>query len=188
MNPFRRLLGAALLAALAALTSFALGSCGKNDILGQGYGRLIVPKGAGPIGQFSDPASAPWKWAVNSIDSVVFNDDIDSTTLQVTGFELLDVHGHLVPGTTRFVPGNAYIHYTQDFPSPAYAFYVKDSTSTFGASMSKVYFIPDRPLSGHRTYVYVLTTGVRMISGKLKRDGWAWSFTTGDSTAPARPN
>jgi hypothetical protein len=180
----RRFLGVALLASLAALTSISLGSCGKNDLTGQGLDRTIIPKGAGPQGVFGDADSA-WKWAVNSIDSVVFTDDIDSTTLEVTSFELVTRDGRLVPGTTRFMPANAYIHYTHDFPDPSFDFFVQNPP--LGTSLSKVYFVPDQPLSGGTEYTYRLTTGVRLVSGRLRRDVREWSFTTGDSVAPPNP-
>lgn len=182
MIPIRRLLGHAALAALVAVAALALGSCGKNELMGQGLERLIVPKGAGPTGIYSGADPAPWKWAVNSIDSVLFTDDIDSTFLEVTSFQLLDTQGRLIPGTTRFMPGNQYIYYTNDFPDPSYDFIKKDPPSS---SLSKVYFIPDRPLSGHTIYTYQLTTGVRMVSGQFRRDVQSFSFVTGDSVPPA---
>jgi hypothetical protein len=185
MIPLRRFLGVALLAALAALTSFALGSCAKNDLMGQGLDRAIIPKGAGPEGTYADPDSA-WKWAVNSIDSVVFTDDIDSTTLEVTSFQLADSVGRLVSGTTRYVPGNLYIYYTHDFPDNEFAFFHK-ADQVPGRSLSKVYFVPDRPLAGRNRYTYTLTTGVRLVSGRLRRDVRSWTFTTGDSVPPPNP-
>lgn len=183
MIRIRQLLGMAVLTALVAVAAFALGSCGKNDLMGQGLDRLIVPRGAGPVGIYAGADPAPWKWAVNSIDSVLFTDDIDSTTLEVTSLQLFDATGHLIPGTTRFMPGNAYIYYTNDFPDSSYAFIVKNPP--LSSSLSKVYYIPDRPLSGHKLYTYVLTTGVRMVSGQFKRDVQGFSFVTGDSVAPA---
>jgi hypothetical protein len=186
MISLRRFLGVAMLAVLVALVSFSLGSCGKNDLTGIGLDRTVLVKGAGPQGLpvDTDPDSA-YKWAVNSIDSVVFTDDIDSTTLEVTSFQLADTLGRLVPGTIRFMPGNAYIHYTRDFPDSSFDFFVKDPP--MGRALSKVYFVPNHPLHPHWRYIYTLTTGVRMAGGRFKRDLQSWSFTTGDSVAPPNP-
>src|SRR5580765_9064473 len=159
--PIRRLMALLLLAALVALVALSAGSCAKNDLFGQGLDQYILVRAASPLGLNQDPKpDSAYKWAVNSIDSVIFGNDIDSVTLEVTSFEVFDTLGHVVPGQVRFMPGNAYIHYTEDFPSNAYAFSV--SRPPLGKSMSKVYFIPERPFSPHRTYVYVLSTGVRM--------------------------
>ncbi len=185
MIPLRRILGVTLLAALAALTSFALVSCSKNELTGEGLSGLIVPRGAGPLGSANDP-TAPWKWDVLTIDSVLFTDDIDSTTLELTSFQLLDSLGHLVPGTVRFMPGNAYVYHPHAWPDPVYDVFVKDPP--MAPTLSKVYYVPDRPLSGHTTYTYQLTTGVRVSGGQFRRDVRSWSFTTGDSAAPGRPN
>jgi hypothetical protein len=186
MIPLRRVFALLLMGALLALVGFSAGSCAKNDLFGQGLDRYVLVSGASPTGfsQDVDPDSS-YKWAVNSIDSVIFANNIDSVTLEVTSFEAFDTVGHLIPGQVRFMPGNAYIHYTEDFPSNAYAFTV--SHPPLGTTMSKVYFIPDKPYSGHRTYAYVLTTGVRMLSGKLVRNKYAFGFATGDSVAPPNP-
>ncbi len=45
-------------------------------------------------------------------------------------------------------------------------------------------FTPDAPLAPHTAYRHALTTGVRMEHGRLVRDVFEWSFTTGDA-APA---
>ncbi len=182
----RRIVGLLLLAALAAVAVLSAGSCAKNDLLGQGLDQYILVSAASPLARNPDPTpDSSYKWAVNTIDSVLFGNDIDSTTLEVTTFQVVDSLGRLVPGTVRFMPGNAYIHYTEDFPSHAYAFTVY--RPPLGATMSKVYFIPDRPYSGHSTYTYILTTGVRMTSGRLVRDHHVYNFTTGDSVPPPNP-
>jgi hypothetical protein len=186
MIPIRRILSLSLLAALAALAGLSAASCAKNDILGQGLDQYILVQGASPLSRSADPeADSSYKWAVNTIDSVIFINDIDSTTLEVTTFQVTDSLGRLVPGAVRFEPGNAYIHYTEDFPSNAYAF--TTSHPPLGKTMSKVYFIPERPFSGHTTYTYVLTSGVRMQSGRFVRDQHAFRFTTGDSVPPPNP-
>lgn len=45
-------------------------------------------------------------------------------------------------------------------------------------------FTPDDPLAPHTAYRHALTTGVRMERGRLVRDVFEWSFTTGNA-APA---
>jgi len=184
MIPFRRLVSVALLLAVAAVAVASLGSCSKNDLTGQGLDRTIIPIGAGPQGNLQTSDSL-WKYPVNSIDSVIFTDDIDSTTLEVTSFQLFDSLNRAVPGTVRFMPGNAYIHYNQDFPSNSYDFFV--SNPPLGKTLAKVYFIPAQPLHGDRTYHYQLTTGLRTASGRFRRDVRTWSFATGDSVAPPDP-
>lgn len=189
MTPLRRFTGAALLIALAALVAFALVSCGKNELMGQGLERTILVKGASPKGHRTDPdPDSTYKWAVNSIDSVVFTDDIDSTTLAVTSFQLTDSTGHLVAGTIRFMPSNAYIQYRY-MADPAVAY--MDSSYEFLVSpppmaktIGKVYFIPNRPLARHSLYIYTLSTGIRMTNGHLKRDLQTFSFYTGDTLPP----
>ncbi len=189
MIPFRRYLGAAVLVALAALVAFALVSCGKNELMGLGLERTILVKGASPKGHRTDAdPESTYKWAVNSIDSVIFTDDVDSTTLAVTSFQLTDSVGRLVPGTIRFMPSNAYIQYRY-MADPAVAF--MDSSYEFivprppmASTIGKVYFIPNRPLARHSLYMYTLTTGIRMTNGHLKRDLQTFSFYTGDTLPP----
>lgn len=191
MTLLRRILGVTLLGALAATAALGLASCAKNDILGEGLDQYILVQDASPLARTIDtnPDSA-YKWEVNSIDSIIFNNDIDSTTLQVTTLQVFDSLGHLVPGTVRFMPGNAYIHYTVDWadnaaPNQNFAFAVRHLP--LGSTMSKVYFIPARPYQPHHTYTYVLATGVRMLSGKFVRDHYSYSFTTGDSVRNPNP-
>ncbi|MCE9628308.1 MAG: hypothetical protein K8R56_10385, partial [Candidatus Eisenbacteria bacterium] len=56
------------------------------------------------------------------------------------------------------------------------------------ATFSKMYFVPDAPLHGHTEYTVSYTSGIRMEKGVLRRDLRNWTFTTGDSIAPAVRN
>src|SRR5262249_11533472 len=153
-----RQLRALAVAALAPLL-LGVGACAKNEATAPGVDSEILVKNAGPLGTAPASLNQPWAWAVNSIDSVLFVDDVDSTRLEVTSFRMVDSLGRTVPGTVRFVASNMNIFYTQAFPSPAYGFVVKDPPAR--STLGKVYFIPDRPLSGHTTYSYLLSTGIR---------------------------
>ncbi len=157
-------------------------ACSKPETTAPGIDSEILVQGAGPVGVVPPEANEPWSWAVNSIDSVVFVEDIDSTRLEVTGFRVSDPLGNAVPGTVRFVARNAYIRYTQAFPSAAYGFRIHNPPPN--RLLGKVYFIPERPFSGHTEYTYMLTTGIRMQQGALRRDVVRFRFTTGDSVAP----
>jgi hypothetical protein len=181
MKSFRRCTAVLVLAILAMVMGGLLASCAKNELLGEGLGLWVGVKGVGPQGMGPDGTGVP----VNSIDSILFVQDVDSTVLAVTSFVLRDSLGNEFPGTVRFVASNRYIQYFQLFPSTAY--YLLSGGGTPSGSIGKVYFIPAHPLSGHKTYTYSLTTGVRMRSGKLARDVQSWSFTTGDSVAPPAP-
>jgi len=174
-----------LLAAAFALLPLGAGSGAKNQATAPGVDSEILVKNAGPLGTAPASLNQPWAWAVNSIDSVLFVDDIDTTRLEVTSFRMVDPLGRTIPGTVRFVASNMNIFYTQAFPSPAYDFIIKDPPAR--STLGKVYFIPDQPLSGHTTYSYLLSTGIRMQKGQLRRDGFRFAFTTGDSIAPPAP-
>lgn len=171
-----------LAAATLALLLFGVGSCGKNLPTGQGIGSEILVQRAGPLGAPPGDPTRPWDWAVNSIDSVVFVDEIDSTRLEATSFRLVDANFITIPGTVRFMPDSAYIRYTQAFPSAAYDFVVK--SPRLRSTLKKVYFIPDQPLHGHTAYGYLMSTAIRMERGQLRRDGVLFQFVTGDSIAP----
>ena len=181
MTSLRRNAAVLTLALLAAFMGLLLASCAKNDLMGQGLELWIGVKGVGPQGLGPDGTGCP----VNSIDSVVFVQDVDSTVLAVTSFVLRDSAGAHVPGTALFVASNRFISFFQPFPSMAYFLIAGNGTPS--AAIGKVYFVPERPLSPHRVYTYSLTTGVRMKSGKFIRDLQSWSFATGDSVAPPAP-
>ena len=181
MKSIRRYSAALALAAMALFLGVLLASCAKNELLGQGVGLWIGVKGVGPQGLGQDGTGCP----VNSIDSVIFVQDVDSTTLTVTSFVLRDSLGREIPGSVEFAASNRFVAYYQPFPSTAY--YTVLGKGTASGSIGKVYFIPARNLSPHKLYTYSLTTGVRMRSGKLERDVQSWSFATGDSVAPPAP-
>jgi len=155
-----------LLPPLAALCALALGlaSCSENPITAPGVDSEILVKNGGPVGVAPPDQFGPYAWAVNTIDSVLFTDDIDSTRLDVTSFRMSD---------------------PQPFPSPAYAFNVKDPPAR--STLGKMYFVPDAPLHGHTEYTCRLSTGIRMSKGTLVRDVFQFQFTTGDSVAPPSP-
>jgi hypothetical protein len=178
MKSIRRRTAALALVAMALFMGVLLASCGRNELLGQGIGVWIGVKGVGPQGLGPDGTGCP----VNSIDSVIFVQDVDSTTLAATSFVLRDSLGHEFPGSVEFAASNIFVAYYQPFPSTLY--YRVLGKGTASGSIGKVYFVPAHPLSGHQVYTYSLTTGVRMKSGKLVRDVSSWSFATGDSVAP----
>jgi len=184
----RRPLSLAL--ALALSLGLGAGSCAKNSTTAPGVDSELLIRSAGPLGVAPPDLNQPWAWAVNSIDSVLFVDDIDSTRIEVTSFRLFEraatASGFAaVPGTVRFAAGNAYIHYTQAFPSAAYDFNIKDPPAR--STLGKMYFIPNSPLHGHTEYFAAFTAGIRMEKGELRRDVFAFAFTTGDSIAPPVP-
>ncbi len=172
-----RALGAVLLIVAAGATA-----CSRPETTAPGIDSEILVQSAGPLGVVAPEANEPWSWAVNSIDSVVFVDEIDSTRLEVTSFRVSDPLGNTVAGTVRFMPSNAYVRYTQAFPSAAYEF--RTHSPPLRRLIGKVYFIPERPFSGHTEYTYMLTSGIRMQQGVLRRDVLRFRFTTGDSVAP----
>lgn len=178
MKTIRRFSAALALAAMALLMGVLLASCAKNELLGRGIGLWIGVRGVGPQGLGPDGTGCP----VNSIDSIIFVQDVDSTTLAVTSFVLRDSLGNDFPGSVEFVASNKFVAYFRPFPSTAY--YTVLGKGTASGTIGKAYFVPAHNLSGHKTYTYSLTTGVRMRSGKLERDVKSWSFTTGDSVAP----
>lgn len=180
MTPRSRAPRALVLALLLAVAGAM--ACSRAETTAPGLDSEILVQGAGPLGVVAPEANEPWAWAVNSIDSVVFVDEIDSTRLEVTSFRVIDPRGITVAGTVRFMPSNAYIRYTQPFPSAAYEFRIHQPPME--RLIGKVYFIPERPFSGHTEYTYMLTTGIRMQHGVLRRDVLRFRFTTGDSVAP----
>jgi hypothetical protein len=173
-----------LLAACCALGCLGALACSENPATAPGLDSEILVQSAGPQG-VAPGLIGPFAWAVNTIDSVIFVDDIDSTRLDVTSFHVTDPQGQTVPGTVRFVQDKAFIHYTQPFPSTAYDFEVKDPP--LPSTLGKMYFIPSQPLHGHTLYTCQLSTGVRMTKGTLVRDGFSFQFVTGDSVAPPAP-
>jgi hypothetical protein len=181
MNVRRRPL--LLLAATSALVLLGMPACTGNQITAPGLNSEILVKSAGPIGEPPDGIGA-FAWAVNTIDSILFTDDIDSTRLNVTTLRVTDPQGQVVPGTVRFVPTRAYIYYTQAFPSAAYDFTLKDPPVP--STLGKVYFIPAQPLHGHTEYTVRMSDGIRMTKGTLERDHYQFTFVTGDSVAPPR--
>ncbi len=171
----------------ALLLALSVVSCAKNQATAPGVDSELIVREIGPVGTAPVSLGQPWAWAVNSIDSVSFVDDIDSTRIEVTSFQLFEPIGttgqfRAVPGTVRFAPSNAYIFYTGAFPNAAYDFVIKNPPAR--ATLSKMYFIPDAPLHGHTEYTAAFTGGIRMEKGELRRDQLGWTFTTGDSVAP----
>jgi hypothetical protein len=191
MKSFRRWSVAVVLAVMVVFTGLLLASCGKNDLtglMGQGQASglwvhvgIVGPTGPGYPVESAD--SVLHGHPVNSIDSVTFLEDVDPKNLEVTSFSLRDsASGIVCPGTARYFAANQYIRYSGAFPDTSVA--LRTGRNTASTWMAKVYFIPSRPLSGHRTYTYSLTTRVNMVSGKFVRDVQSWNFVTGDSVAP----
>jgi hypothetical protein len=170
----------------ALLLALGLGSCAKNETTAPGVNSEILVRETGPVG-VAPSTLGPAAWAVNSIDSVLFVDDIDSARTEVMSFQLFETVGNTgalraVPGTVRFAPSNAYIFYTGAFPSAAVDLEIKNPPAR--TTLSKMYFVPDAPLHGHTEYIVQFTSGIRMEKGALRRDVRTWTFTTGDSIAP----
>jgi hypothetical protein len=178
MTSLRRAAALLLIAAFAALTA---ASCAKNDLFGRGLELWIGVKGVGPQGLGPNGTGCD----VTSIDSVVFVQDVDSTALQVSSFVLTDSLGRVVPGRVVFSASNVYIALFQ--PWPGMGTYSVSGGGGATSAIGKVYFVPQRALSGHAVYTYSLTTGVRMKAGRLVRDVQSWSFATGDSVPPPAP-
>jgi hypothetical protein len=172
-----------LLAALCAVVALGAAACSKNELTAPGLDSEILVQSAGPEGS-APPAFGAFAWAVNTIDSILFTDDIDSTRLDVTAMRVLDPQGQTVPGTVRFVQRRAFVFYTQPFPSAAYDFELKDAP--LPPTLGKAYFIPDQPLHGHTEYTVQMSNGIRMTKGTFERDAFAFKFVTGDSVAPPR--
>lgn len=170
-----------LLAATCAVVALGVVACTENEITAPGLDSEILVERAGPEGT-APPAFGAWAWAVNTIDSIIFTDDIDSTRLDVTSVRVTDPQGQTVPGTVRFVQRRAYIFYTQAFPSAAYDFELKDPP--LPPTLGKMYFIPSQPLHGHTEYTVRMSNGIRMTKGTLERDAFTFRFVTGDSVAP----
>ena len=175
----------------ALLLALGVASCSKNESLAPGVDSEILVREIGPTGVAPVGLGQPWAWAVNTIDSVIFVDDIDSSRIEVTSFRVFGPSpggsgfSVPVPGTVRFAPSNAYIYYTGTFPDPSYDFEIKNPPAR--TTLSKMYFIPDAPLRGHTEYAALFTGGIRMEKGVLRRDVQGWTFTTGDSIAPPTP-
>jgi hypothetical protein len=170
-----------LLAGTCALVVLGVAACSKNQITAPGLDSVILVQSAGPVGT-APAAIGSFAWAVNSIDSITFVDEIDSTLLDVTSVRVTDPQGQTVAGTVRFMQTQAYIFYTQPFPSSAYDFQLKDAP--LPPTLGKVYFIPSQPLHGHTQYMVRMTDGVRMTKGTFERDKYEYTFVTGDSVAP----
>jgi hypothetical protein len=172
-----------LLLATATVVGLGVAACSKNDVTAPGLDSEILVQSAGPEG--NAPAGiGDFAWAVNTIDSIIFTDDIDSSRLDVTSLHVTDPQGQTVPGTVRFVHRRAYPFYTQAFPSAAYDFELKDAP--LPPTLGKAYFIPAQPLHGHTQYTVHMTNGIRMTKGTLERDVFTFTFVTGDSVAPPR--
>lgn len=171
--------------ALAALLALAVGSCSENPATAPGLDSEILVKEAGPLGTAPVDPTQPWRWAVNSIDSLVFEDDVDSTRIEVTDLRVLDADGVEVAGTVRWMPGNAYILYTEPFPSTAVDFVIKNPPAR--STLGKIYFIPSAPLAENSVYTVVYSGGIRMEKGQLRRDTFSWSYRTGTGTPPSPP-
>ena len=174
-----------LLAAFCAVVALGVAACVENDITAPGLDSEILVERAGPEGT-APPAFGAYAWAVNTIDSIIFTDDIDSTRLDVTSVRVTDPQGQTVAGTVRFMQRKTYIHYTQAFPSAAYDFVTRDVDLPLPPSLGKMYFIPSQPLHGHTEYTVRMSDGIRMTKGTLKRDAFTFRFITGDSVPPPR--
>lgn len=172
-----------LAAASCAVLALGMAACSGNQATAPGLDSEILVDNAGPQGTAPKVLGA-YAWAVNSIDSILFTDEIDSTRLDVTSVRVTDPQGQTVPGTVRFVQTRAYIFYTQAFPSAAYDFELKDAP--LPRTLGKVYFIPAQPLHGQTEYTVRMSDGIRMTKGTLKRDAFEFRFVTGDSVAPPR--
>jgi hypothetical protein len=171
------------LAAFCAVVALGVAACAENEPTAPGLDSEILVESAGPQGTAPDVLGS-YAWAVNTIDSILFTDEIDSTRLDVTSVRVTDPLGQTVPGTVRFVQSRAFIYYTQAFPSAAYAFAIKDPP--LPRTLGKVYFIPASPLHGHTEYTVRMSNGIRMRKGTLERDAFKFTFVTGDSVAPPR--
>ena len=172
-------------AALFAVVALGAASCSENPVTAPGLDSEILVEVFGPVGVADPQQFGPWAWAVNTIDSIVFTNDIDSSRLEVTSYRMTDPQGRTVAGTVRFMPANGFIFHSQPFPSMAYDFRIKDPP--LNPRVGKMYFIPSQPLSGHTEYRCRLSTGIRMTKGTLARDVFEFRFTTGDSVAPPVP-
>ena len=170
-----------LLAASCALVVLGVAACTSNQITAPGLDSVVLVQNAGPLGT-APAAIGSFAWAVNTIDSLMFTDEIDSTLMDVTALRVTDPQGQTVPGTVRFMQTRAYIFYTQPFPSSAYDFQIKDAP--LPSTLGKVYFIPSQPLHGHTEYTVRMSDGIRMTKGTLERDKYEFKFVTGDSVAP----
>jgi len=170
-----------LLAASCALVVLGVAACTSNQITAPGLDSVVLVQNAGPQGTAPNGIGA-FAWAVNTIDSLTFTDEIDSTLMDVTALRVTDPQGQTVPGTVRFMQTRAYIFYTQPFPSAAYDFEIKDAP--LPSTLGKVYFIPSQPLHGHTEYTVRMSDGIRMTKGSLERDKYEFKFVTGDSVAP----
>ena len=172
-----------VLATSCVVVALGVAACSENEISAPGLDSEILVESAGPLGTAPEVLGA-WAWAVNSIDSIVFTDEIDSTRLDVTSVRVTDPQGQTVPGTVRFVQSRAFIFYTQDFPSATYDFVIKDPP--LPRTLGKMYFIPAQPLHGHTEYTVRMSNGIRMTKGTFERDAFEFRFVTGDSVAPPR--
>ena len=172
-----------LLAAISALMVMGVVACSKNEVTAPGLDSEILVENAGPLGT-APPVFGGFAWAVNTIDSIIFTDEIDPKRLTVTSLVVTDPQGQFVPGFAIPVPTRAYIFYTQPFPSTVVGFEVKDPP--LPSTLGKVYFVPAQPLHGHTAYTVRMTDGIRMTKGTLKRDVYEFTFVTGDSVAPPR--
>ena len=170
-----------LLTASCALVVLGVAACTSNQITAPGLDSVVLVQNAGPQGTAPNGIGA-FAWAVNTIDSLTFTDEIDSTLMDVTALRVTDPQGQTVPGTVRFMQTRAYIFYTQPFPSAAYDFEIKDAP--LPSTLGKVYFIPSQPLHGHTEYTVRMSDGIRMTKGTLERDKYEFKFVTGDSVAP----
>ncbi|MFM7232714.1 MAG: hypothetical protein ACKO3S_12120 [bacterium] len=171
-----------LLPLFAVLVAVAA-SC-SNEPTAPGVDAELLVESVGPLGTAPADLGQPWAWAVNSIDSILFRDDVDSSRIEVTSVRVLDPNGLEVPGTLRYVARNAYIRYTQPFPATTYEFRFGPQVPSVPGRLAKVYFIPSAPLRGRAPYTVVYSTGIRMEKGALLRDTFRWTYTTGDSVAP----
>ena len=172
-----------LLAASCALVALGIAACTSNQITAPGLDSEILVENAGPQGK-APGGIGSYAWAVNTIDSIIFTDEIDTTRLSVTSVHVTDPQGQNVPGLVLFAPTRAYIYYTQPFPSNAIFFQIKDPP--LPSTLGKVYFIPSQPLHGKTAYTVHMTDGIRMTKGTLKRDVYEFTYVTGDSVAPPR--
>src|SRR6185369_16652444 len=97
-----------LFAAFCGVMALGVAACVDNEITAPGLDSEILVERAGPEGT-APPAFGAYAWAVNTIDSIIFTDDIDSTRLDVTSVRVTDPQGQTVAGTVRFMQRKTFI-------------------------------------------------------------------------------
>jgi len=99
--------------------------------------------------------------SVNAPGVVSFTDTLDSREAAVLSFTLTDAAGNAVEGTV-------------------------DLLSRAAVDSRVATFTPAAPLAPNTAYRYSITTGVRLVRGKLVRDLYEWNFSTESVGTPLR--